>query len=221
MGYVTRRIRHSPFSTSSGTEPATLDGATDGNIPTLDVWEATVTIDTLSLNQDPHFLNPTATPPNLKIDVTALTWLESGGSVVAGIDADFEGDIRAGSPGYNGSGTAPDIGADEFGGQRCSSVEDGLAPRVFALHAPYPNPAQGSVSLEFDVPTTSDVQIEIFGVDGRRISELMHGPAAPARYKIAWRGRDSSGRPMSSGVYFVRMRAKGFEARRKLVWIRN
>jgi trimeric autotransporter adhesin len=53
-------------------------------------------------------LAPTSIPPNLKINETIATQLESGGTPIAGITTDFEGDTR--------NATTPDIGADEFNG---------------------------------------------------------------------------------------------------------
>jgi hypothetical protein len=48
---------------------------------------------------------------------TNETVLESGATVIAGLDFDFDGDVRPGPAGsVNGGATAPDIGADEFDG---------------------------------------------------------------------------------------------------------
>ena len=44
------------------------------------------------------------------------TQLESGAVNIAGITDDYDMDIRQGNPGYVGTGTAPDVGADEFNG---------------------------------------------------------------------------------------------------------
>ena len=52
----------------------------------------------------------------LKINTATATQIESGGANIAGITDDFENDIRFGNAGYAGTGTAPDIGADEFNG---------------------------------------------------------------------------------------------------------
>ena len=52
----------------------------------------------------------------LHVDSTIATQAESGAGAITGIDDDFDGQIRQGSIGYAGTGTAPDIGADEFGG---------------------------------------------------------------------------------------------------------
>lgn len=52
----------------------------------------------------------------LKFDTAIPTLLESRGSVIAGITNDFVGTIRAGSAGYSGIGSMPDIGAWELDG---------------------------------------------------------------------------------------------------------
>ncbi|GAB3852395.1 hypothetical protein GCM10028822_20030 [Hymenobacter terrigena] len=48
---------------------------------------------------------------------TVVSPIESGGIALAGtVDNDYQGDIRQGSPGYAGTGTAPDLGSDEYAG---------------------------------------------------------------------------------------------------------
>ncbi len=71
--------------------------------------------DANSINQAPNFLSTTGSNVNfLHINVTLPTLIESGGAVYAGVTTDFDNDIRQGAGGYLGTGTAPDIGADEF-----------------------------------------------------------------------------------------------------------
>lgn len=73
--------------------------------------------DSASITENPPFLSTTAANATfLHINAAIATQLESGGANVAGITDDFDGDIRQGNAGYGGSGTAPDIGADEFNG---------------------------------------------------------------------------------------------------------
>ncbi|MDH4472963.1 MAG: GEVED domain-containing protein [Fluviicola sp.] len=91
---------------------------TDGTTPqaTLVAYQALVaTRDANSISQAPNFLSTTgANSTFLHINVTISTLLESGGAVYAGVTTDFDNDIRQGAGGYAGTGTAPDIGADEF-----------------------------------------------------------------------------------------------------------
>jgi trimeric autotransporter adhesin len=73
--------------------------------------------DANSISVTVPFLSTTCGNANfLKIDPAIATQIESGGANIAGITDDFENDIRQGNGGYAGTGTAPDIGADEVNG---------------------------------------------------------------------------------------------------------
>ncbi|MFZ4523226.1 MAG: T9SS type A sorting domain-containing protein [Bacteroidales bacterium] len=91
---------------------------------TLTDFQAWVTAprDAQSVTDDsgPTFLNISCGDPNFLHISSARSVIESSGSSIAGIDNDFDNNIRQGSPGYpvqtNGGGSAPDIGADEYDG---------------------------------------------------------------------------------------------------------
>jgi len=133
----------------------TISNSTAGNRTTLAAWKASVPGDAASISQDPNYVAPAAVPPDLHLDASIPTQLESGGQAVAGIDADFEGDTRYGSPGYGGTGAAPDIGADEFEG-----ILLDLAPPVIA-YTPIPNNTE-TTSYGFGDVAVTDAS----GVDG-------------------------------------------------------
>lgn len=76
-----------------------------------------VTRDQNSITESPNFLSVTGSNANfLHINTTIPTQLESGGGSIATYTTDFDGDYRFGDVNYTGTGTAPDIGADEFNG---------------------------------------------------------------------------------------------------------
>ncbi len=67
-----------------------------------------------SVTENPSFISLIGSNANfLHVSTTTPTQIESGGLAVVGITDDFDGDIRQGNIGYTGTGTAPDIGADE------------------------------------------------------------------------------------------------------------
>lgn len=73
--------------------------------------------DVSSITENPTFVSTAG--PNiafLHINTTVPTQIESGALNVTAYTDDFDGDIRQGNGGYTGTGTAPDIGADEFNG---------------------------------------------------------------------------------------------------------
>ncbi|MFZ4522018.1 MAG: GEVED domain-containing protein [Bacteroidales bacterium] len=93
---------------------------TDGTttITSLTSYKSFVTArDFYSISENPPFLSTACGNTNfLKINTGIATGMESGGANIAGITDDFENDVRYGNPGYPPSGSAPDIGADEFAG---------------------------------------------------------------------------------------------------------
>jgi hypothetical protein len=61
----------------------------------------------------PPFIGGSTLPLNLKLSTDSLNYAESHAENITAITTDWEGDVRQGNPGYTGTGTAPDIGADE------------------------------------------------------------------------------------------------------------
>jgi len=75
--------------------------------------------DAASFTENPPFVNVSTTPYNLHLQTNVATQCESGGGRITSpiaITNDFDGDTRWGETGYSGSGTAVDVGADEFEG---------------------------------------------------------------------------------------------------------
>jgi hypothetical protein len=81
---------------------------------TLINWQSSTSFDTNSLYGTPGFVNAdgNASAVDMHIDVATPTQVESSGTAV-GIFEDYDGDVRFGGVGYTGTGTAPDLGADE------------------------------------------------------------------------------------------------------------
>jgi len=84
--------------------------------------------DAASQTENSPFLSVVGTSPTfLHINPAAPSVAESGAINIAGITDDFDANIRQGNVGYVGTGTAPDIGADEFEANvvNCNAVVGG------------------------------------------------------------------------------------------------
>jgi hypothetical protein len=102
---------------------AYYDGVTA--YPTLsDMWAVVYPRESASFSENPPFVSTVGSSPNfLHIVPASTTLLESHAVNVAGITDDYDTDIRQGNPGYGGTGTAPDVGADEFEGVAQGDVQ--------------------------------------------------------------------------------------------------
>lgn len=94
------------------------------------------------------------------------------------------------------------------------------APASFALSGAYPNPFNPAARLEYQVPVLSEVSVKVYTLLGQELRTLVSGRKTPGVYTIEWDGTDDQGRPVSSGVYLIRMQAGRFRTLRKATLIR-
>jgi hypothetical protein len=81
-------------------------------------------------------------------------------------------------------------------------------PRIFQFLASRPNPSRGPSEIHFLLPATCTADVALFDLAGRRVRSLASGElSTPGEHTIHWDGRDASGAPVHSGVYFVKVRA--------------
>ncbi|MDH3268743.1 MAG: S8 family peptidase [Ignavibacteria bacterium] len=78
------------------------------------------------------------------------------------------------------------------------------APKNFALLQNYPNPFNPSTTIEFSIPQTSNVAIEIFNVVGERVASLINQTLDAGFHNINF---DASNLP--SGTYIYQLKAGG------------
>ena len=94
------------------------------------------------------------------------------------------------------------------------------SPTMLAFEPIRPNPAQGGALLRFGLPRAAGVSLEVFDVQGRRVSTLAEGPQTAGWHDVRWSGRNETGGSVGPGLYFVRFRAEGREFRQRLIWLR-
>jgi len=73
----------------------------------------------------------------------------------------------------------------------------------FTLARNYPNPFKYSTQLTLRVVSPQRIKINVYALIGRRIAKLtdMYYDFGP--YNIKWNGKDHSGQPAPSGIYFI------------------
>lgn len=88
------------------------------------------------------------------------------------------------------------------------AVSVGNTPRTDAARfdSIVPNPFNPSTKISFSVPVASKIELAIFDSRGRRVNTLVAGPMEAGEHAITWTGQDGEGSPVSSGVYYVRLR---------------
>jgi hypothetical protein len=89
-----------------------------------------------------------------------------------------------------------------------------------ALDPPWPNPARGSVSFAYDLPTGGPATLDVFDAAGRHVRSLASGPSAAGHTQLAWDLRDDRGIPALAGVYFLRGQLGGQVLTRRFTVLR-
>jgi hypothetical protein len=93
-------------------------------------------------------------------------------------------------------------------------VEEAL-PTVYALEQNYPNPFNPSTRIQFGMPQTSHVKLEIYNGLGERIATLVDETRQAGYYSEQF---DATG--LASGLYFYRLQAGDFVDTKKLVLLK-
>jgi len=86
-----------------------------------------------------------------------------------------------------------------------TAIEESAIPTSFDLVRNYPNPFNPTTTIEYQIAVRGHATLAVFDALGREVRTLMTGIADAGSYKLTWDGRDNTSRPLSSGVYFVRL----------------
>ncbi|MDD5088330.1 MAG: choice-of-anchor D domain-containing protein [bacterium] len=97
------------------------------------------------------------------------------------------------------------------------SVDDvaGELPSEFRLYPNYPNPFNPATRIAFDLPRASEVNLDVFDVNGRLVRELRPGNLAAGSHTVEFNGAN-----LPSGVYLYRFSAGGFEGFGKMMLLK-
>lgn len=102
-------------------------------------------------------------------------------------------------------------------GDTTSGVEDSDRTAGFELRQNHPNPFNPATSVSFALGEASFVSIDIYDLAGRLVCALFAGDMAAGDHEISWRGQDSRGSAVASGVYVCRLKADTSVASMKML----
>jgi hypothetical protein len=91
------------------------------------------------------------------------------------------------------------------------AVVSGNKPDLYALSQNYPNPFNPVTTIDFQVPVTSSVLLEVFDMLGNKIATLVNQEKPAGIYSV-----DFNASSLSSGVYFYVFSAGNYVDVKKL-----
>jgi FlgD Ig-like domain len=83
-----------------------------------------------------------------------------------------------------------------------------------------PNPFNPLTTVEFFLPQSAAVTLDIYDMQGRRVRELLNETMAAGPHSQVWNGRDGLNRQASSGIYFYQFTAGDQQRKGKLTLLK-
>jgi sugar lactone lactonase YvrE len=94
-------------------------------------------------------------------------------------------------------------------------AENSHSPQPFALIGSFPNPFNSSTVIEYILHRDAPLELALFNMAGQRIAVLRNGPERAGRHSVSWNAGN-----LPSGVYFIRLKADGAAASRRITLVR-
>jgi hypothetical protein len=88
-------------------------------------------------------------------------------------------------------------------------------PTEYFLSLPSKNPMDQSTRIEYGLPRSSRVTIEVYSITGRRVETLVDQEQLSGYHQVIW-----SAHNLCAGLYFYRLEAEGFMKTRKVLVVR-
>ncbi len=96
-----------------------------------------------------------------------------------------------------------------------SATDTPNIPRTLTLRGN--GPFAGHVAIEYGLPKSASVRLEVYDACGRRVRVVASGPDQAGYHTAVWKCTDEHGRAVAEGAYFVRLIADGATLTSKVV----
>ena len=109
---------------------------------------------------------------------------------------------------------------EDYNGQQLDISNAINTPVQFRLNQNYPNPFNPTTTLAYDLPKDELVNITIYDMMGRMVSNLVSSQQNAGYKSIQWDATNNAGQPVSAGVYLYSIEAGEFRQTKKMVLLK-
>ncbi len=88
---------------------------------------------------------------------------------------------------------------------------------VTKLHGNYPNPFNPVTNIAYSIAKGTNVKLKIYNLKGQLVKDLLNEYKARGNHKTIWNGRNNQNRPVSSGIYFIRIETDDYTKTSKAI----
>ena len=100
------------------------------------------------------------------------------------------------------------------------SIIDETCPVSYYLYNAYPNPFNPVTTLHYDLSQDAMVNITIYNMMGRIVSNLVSSQQNAGYKSIQWDATNNQGQPVSAGVYLYSIEAGEFRQTKKMILLK-
>jgi M6 family metalloprotease-like protein len=93
-------------------------------------------------------------------------------------------------------------------------------PSQFTLNQNYPNPFNPTTLISFSLDQPAETELVVYNLLGQKVSTLVNGHLEAGEHSVIWDGKDKSGNPVASGVYFYTILSDNNFASKKMTLVR-
>jgi hypothetical protein len=99
-------------------------------------------------------------------------------------------------------------------------VSESEAPYTMELSLNYPNPFNASTRIDYHLPKSTFVKLQIFNLQGQAVKTLVNESKESGQHFAIWSGESDDGTALSSGVYVYRLQCDGHVQSHKLLMLK-
>jgi hypothetical protein len=101
---------------------------------------------------------------------------------------------------------------NDFTAIQINSVPTAAVPTKAELYQNYPNPFNPSTRIEFSIPATQKVTVDVFNTLGQKVGTLVDKVMVAGKYEILFENQR-----LASGMYFYRLKTNNFVDVKKMI----
>ncbi|MCF7793234.1 MAG: T9SS type A sorting domain-containing protein [Candidatus Cloacimonetes bacterium] len=100
-------------------------------------------------------------------------------------------------------------------------MENQIPPKFFYIYN-YPNPFNPTTTITFNLPEPGKVKLEIYNLKGQKVKTFSfpNGSLGTSKGLVVWNGTDDNNKPVSSGIYFAKLKYGKTEASCKMLLLK-
>lgn len=103
----------------------------------------------------------------------------------------------------------------ESGGENNVAKVDGIR-----LYENYPEPFNSATTIQFELPSNSQVELSVYNLLGQRVRVLKDNYLNAGRHSISWDGKNGLGLDVASGIYFYKLQVGEETISKKMLLIK-